>query len=116
MNNSDPTDVGGPAGQPCGRPAAAARAGLPSVKITGRHLERLAIVYVRQSSPQQVLEHRESRARQYALADQAVALGWPKERVLLIDDDQGQSGKSATHRVGFQRLLAEVTLNHVGLV
>ena len=78
-------------------------------------MERLAIVYVRQSTPQQVLEDRESRERQYALADYATALGWPKERVLLIDEDQGQSGKSAEHRDGFHRLLAEGTMDHVGL-
>ena len=90
--------------------------GVRSSKIRARHLERLAIVYVRQSSPQQVLEHRESKARQYALADYAVALGWSTPRVLVIDEDQGQSGKSAADRGGFQRLLAEVTLDHVGLV
>jgi DNA invertase Pin-like site-specific DNA recombinase len=90
--------------------------GVRSSKIQPRHLERLAIVYVRQSSPQQVLQHGESKARQYALADYAVALGWPLPRVLVIDDDQGHSGKSAADRSGFQRLLAEVTLDHVGLV
>lgn len=87
-----------------------------SPKIGQSHQERIAIVYVRQSSPQQVFEHRESRARQYALADFAVVLGWSKERVLVIDEDQGQSGQSAEHRAGFQRLLMEVTLNHVGIV
>lgn len=85
-------------------------------KIQPRHLDRLAIVYVRQSSPQQVLQHGESKARQYALADYAVTLGWPAPRVLVIDDDQGRSGKSAADRCGFQRLLTEVTLDHVGLV
>ena len=85
-------------------------------KIVDRHHERLAIVYVRQSSPHQVLEHRESRARQYALVDHAVDLGWPKDRVLVIDEDQGQSGKTADHRTGFQRLLAEVGMDHVGTV
>jgi DNA invertase Pin-like site-specific DNA recombinase len=89
---------------------------LRSSKILDRHLERLAVVYVRQSSPQQVFHHRESRERQYALADHAVALGWPRERVVVIDDDQGQSGKSAEQRSGFHRLLAEVTMEHVGLV
>ena len=88
----------------------------PGTKIRDRHLDRLAIVYVRQSSPQQVLDHRESRERQYALAETAVALGWTKERIQTIDEDQGQSGKSATSRLGFQRLLAEVTMDHVGLV
>jgi len=80
------------------------------------HLAKLAVVYVRQSSPHQVLEHRESRERQYALADHAVVLGWPKDRVLVIDEDQGQSGKTADDRPGFQRLIAEVTMSHVGLV
>ena len=85
-------------------------------KIGPEHLHKVATVYVRQSSPHQVVEHRESRARQYALVDLAQALGWPAERVLLIDDDQGQSGTRADNRSGFQRLLAEVTLDHVGIV
>src|SRR5438477_12618955 len=89
---------------------------LRSGKIQDKHLEGLAVVYVRQSSPQQVLDHQESRARQYALADHAVALGWPKDRVLVIDEDQGQSGRTTHDRPGFQRLVAEVTLGHVGLV
>jgi DNA invertase Pin-like site-specific DNA recombinase len=87
-----------------------------SPKIQERHLELLAIVYVRQSTQQQVAEHQESRARQYDLAGHAVALGWAAERVVVIDEDQGQSGRSAEHRTGFQRLLAEVTMEHVGLV
>ncbi len=87
-----------------------------SSKIGEEHGRKLAVVYVRQSSPQQVVENRESRARQYALADLAQALGWPRERVLLIDEDQGQSGTRAENRSGFQRLLAEVTLDHVGLI
>ncbi len=89
---------------------------LRSSKIQDRHLERLAIVYVRQSSPQQVIEHRESRARQYALADYAVTLGWPPSQVLVIDEDQGRSGRTAELRQGFQRLLAELMMDHVGLV
>jgi DNA invertase Pin-like site-specific DNA recombinase len=88
----------------------------PSSKIRDRHWERLAIVYIRQSSPHQVSENRESRERQYALAKFAQQLGWPAERVLIIDEDQGISGKSAANRNGFQRLLTEVSLNHVGLV
>jgi DNA invertase Pin-like site-specific DNA recombinase len=87
-----------------------------SSKVLPAHLEKLAIVYVRQSSPRQVLEHRESTARQYAFADQAVVYGWTRERVLTIDDDQGKSGRTAEGRSGFQRLIAEVTLNHVGMV
>jgi hypothetical protein len=71
---------------------------LRSAKIQSDHLEKLAIVYVRQSSPQQVLENRESTARQYALAQYAEFLGLPSERVLVIDEDQGQSGKTAENR------------------
>ena len=100
-------------------PALAARPATPaygSDKIRPHHLDRLAVVYVRQSSPQQVLEHRESAALQYGLAERAADLGWPAERVLVIDEDQGQSGRSAADRLGFQRLLAEVGLSHVGLV
>ena len=87
-----------------------------SSKIGDRHLDRLAIVYVRQSTPQQVLENRESRQRQYALAQFAQRLGWPAERVVIIDEDQGHGGKLADHRSGFQRLMTEVSLNHVGIV
>jgi DNA invertase Pin-like site-specific DNA recombinase len=87
-----------------------------SPKVLPGHLEKLAIVYVRQSSPTQVLEHRESTARQYGLADQAVVFGWPRERVLIIDEDLGKSGRTAEGRSGFQRLISEVTLNHVGMV
>jgi DNA invertase Pin-like site-specific DNA recombinase len=91
--------------------------GLRSVsKIRDPHLNRLAMVYVRQSSPQQVLENRESRERQYALAQFAQRLGWPAERVVVVDEDQGQSGRSAENRSGFQRLMTEVSLNHVGIV
>jgi DNA invertase Pin-like site-specific DNA recombinase len=89
---------------------------VPSSKVLSSHLEKLAVVYVRQSSPQQVLENRESTARQYAFADHAVLLGWPRERVLIIDDDLGKSGRTTEGRSGFQRLVTEVTLNHVGLV
>lgn len=89
---------------------------LRSSKVQDQHLGKLAVVYVRQSSPHQVQEHRESRELQYAFAEYAVALGWPKDRVLVIDDDQGQSGRTAEDRAGFQRLVAEVTMGHVGLV
>ena len=87
-----------------------------SSKILVTHLDRQAVVYVRQSSAQQVLENRESTARQYRLADHAVALGWSPERVVVIDDDLGKSGRTTEGRDGFQRLVREVTLNHVGLV
>jgi len=85
-------------------------------KIRPEHRDRLAVVYVRQSSPQQVLEHRESTALQYALRQRAIEWAWPGERVLVIDEDQGRSGSTAEGRLGFQRLLAEVGLDHVGLV
>jgi DNA invertase Pin-like site-specific DNA recombinase len=97
-------------------PGGVAKVRLTSSKICDSHLDKLAIVYVRQSSPQQVLENRESTARQYALADYAQVLGWPAERVVVIDEDQGQSGTRADNRSGYQRLLAEVTLDHVGIV
>lgn len=85
-------------------------------KLHDYHLRRLAVVYVRQSHPQQVVEHVESTARQYALVERASTWGWPRERVLVIDEDQGQSGQSMVTRLGFQRLLAEVSLDHVGLI
>ena len=87
-----------------------------SSKIHNIHLDRVALVYIRQSTPQQVLENRESRERQYALAQFAERLGWPPDRVIIIDDDQGMSGKAANDRSGFQRLMTEVSLNHVGMV
>lgn len=89
---------------------------LRSDKITDEHLQQLAIVYVRQSTRQQVLEHRESAARQYALADRAAALGWPIAAVEVIDEDQGRSGSSAEGRSGFQRLLSEVSSDRVGII
>ena len=89
---------------------------LRSEKITDQHWQRLAIVYVRQSTQQQVLEHRESTARQYALVDRAAALGWSPTAVVVIDEDQGCSGSSAEGRHGFQRLLSEVSSDRVGLI
>jgi DNA invertase Pin-like site-specific DNA recombinase len=85
-------------------------------KISSRHLDRLAVVYVRQSTMQQVLDHQTSTQLQYGLVHRAVALGWPEKRVVVIDDDLGQSGTSVEGRQGFQRLVAEVGLDHVGLV
>ncbi len=87
-----------------------------SPKIRGRHLDRLAVVYVRQSTPQQVTEHRESADLQYQLRRRAIDLGWSEARVMVIDDDQGLSGQSIDNRPGFQRLLAEVSLGRVGIV
>jgi DNA invertase Pin-like site-specific DNA recombinase len=93
-----------------------ARNPLTSAKLKPWHLDRTALVYVRQSTPQQVIEHQESTARQYALADRAVSLGWSRSQVCVIDDDLGKSGQSIEGRPGFQRLLAEVALDRVGLV
>jgi DNA invertase Pin-like site-specific DNA recombinase len=89
----------------------------PSVnKVTAEHRRRHAYLYVRQSSLQQVHDHRESTARQYDLKRRAQALGWPLEQIVVVDDDLGLSGASAAERKGFQRLVAEVALGRVGLV
>ena len=93
-------------------PAGVLRAG----KRAPTHHHRLAVVCVRQSTVQQVLDHQESTRLQYGLAARAQDLGWAAERVVVIDDDLGQSGASAEARVGFQRLVSEVSLDHVGLV
>jgi DNA invertase Pin-like site-specific DNA recombinase len=85
-------------------------------KVSPGHLHRDAYLYVRQSTLRQVVENTESTQRQYALRERAIALGWPIERVLVIDCDQGQSGASAADREGFQRLVAEVGLGHAGIV
>ncbi|MGH7634473.1 MAG: recombinase family protein, partial [Gemmatimonadaceae bacterium] len=85
-------------------------------KITASHLGRAAYVYVRQSTLHQVMENTESTTRQYALRERAVALGWPVERVIVIDSDLGQSGASAADRAGFQRLVTEVSLGRAGIV
>ena len=85
-------------------------------KIQARHLRRHAYLYVRQSSMRQVMEHQESTKRQYALRQRAVALGWRQEQLIVVDDDQGQSGASAIDRAGFQRLVTEVGLGRAGIV
>lgn len=85
-------------------------------KVTALHLSRDAYLYVRQSSLRQVQEHGESTQRQYALRERALALGWPTERIVVIDCDLGQSGASTDGRAGFQQLVAEVGLARAGLV
>jgi DNA invertase Pin-like site-specific DNA recombinase len=87
-----------------------------SHKVTERHRERLAIVYVRQSTARQVLRHREPTQLQCGLVERATDLGWPRAQVLVIDNDLGLSGTSAERRPGFQRLLGEVALDRVGLI
>jgi DNA invertase Pin-like site-specific DNA recombinase len=90
--------------------------GGPQQKIRPEHLDRAAIVYVRQSSRQQVLEHSESTRLQYALADRAVALGWARSQVTVIDDDLGVSAATPDSRKGFARLVTEVTMGRAGVV
>ena len=89
---------------------------MTTTKIQSTHQERIAFVYVRQSTPLQVIENRESTERQYRLRDRAIELGWPPSQVEVIDEDQGRSGSTATHRTGFQRLATEVSLGKVGIV
>lgn len=85
-------------------------------KVTASHLKRNAYLYVRQSTLRQVFENTESTHRQYGLRQHAVALGWPVERIIVIDSDLGQSGASAVDREGFQRLVADVGLGKAGIV
>jgi len=85
-------------------------------KINAKHLNRTAYLYVRQSTVRQVFENTESTKRQYGLRQRAVALGWPQERIEVIDTDLGQSGSSAVDRQGFQKLVAEVGLGRAGIV
>ncbi|UQA91342.1 recombinase family protein [Streptomyces halobius] len=88
----------------------------PAAKVTAAHLARDAYLYIRQSSLKQVLNNTESTVRQYGLKERAIALGWPADRIHVIDTDQGQSGASAADREGFQRLVTEVGMGHAGIV
>ena len=87
-----------------------------SPKVQSHHLQRDAYLYIRQSSMRQVVENIESTKRQYALRARAIALGWPNDRVIVIDCDQGESGASAAWREGFRRLVTEVGLGRAGIV
>jgi DNA invertase Pin-like site-specific DNA recombinase len=98
---------------PSSRPATLSS---PPDRITAAHLKRAAYLYVRQSTLRQVFENTESTQRQYALRQRAVALGWPLERIIVIDVDQGHSGARAADRAGFQRLVAEVGMGQAGIV
>ena len=95
---------------------AARPGGVMPEKIRREHRDRLAIVYVRQSTVQQVERHQESTRLQYALTERAQSFGWARETVVVIDDDLGRSATTVEGRLGFQRLVAEVGLGHVGLV
>jgi DNA invertase Pin-like site-specific DNA recombinase len=88
----------------------------PDSKVTAAHLKRTAYLYIRQSTLRQVFENTESTKRQYALRQRALALGWPAERIEVIDCDQGQSGASTAEREGFQKLVAEVGMGRAGIV
>jgi DNA invertase Pin-like site-specific DNA recombinase len=87
-----------------------------SNKIENGHLEQLAFVYVRQSDPQQVRRHRESTDLQYQLVQLAMQLGWPQDRVVVIDEDLGITARHIEGRAGFQRLMTEVGLDHAGII
>jgi DNA invertase Pin-like site-specific DNA recombinase len=89
---------------------------MPELKVAAQHLERDAYLYIRQSTPRQVLENTESTQRQYALRDRAVALGWPLERIHVLDCDLGKSGSQSAGRDGFQKRVSEVALGKAGLV
>jgi len=89
---------------------------MPDLKVTQKHLEHDAYLYIRQSTPRQVLENTESTQRQYALRDRAVSLGWPLERIHVLDCDLGKSGSQSAGRDGFQKLVSEVALGKAGLV
>ena len=85
-------------------------------KVRATHLSRDAYLYVRQSTLHQVFENTESTQRQYALRQQAIVLGWPTDRIFVIDTDLGVSGASAADRAGFQKLVTEVGMGRVGIV
>jgi DNA invertase Pin-like site-specific DNA recombinase len=87
-----------------------------SQKVTPGQLKRDAYLYIRQSTLRQVMQNTESTQRQYALRQRAVALGWPADRIIVIDSDLGQSGAAPGERAGFQRLVAEVGMGRAGMV
>jgi DNA invertase Pin-like site-specific DNA recombinase len=89
---------------------------MPELKVTEQHLKQDAYLYIRQSTPRQVLENTESTQRQYALRERALALGWPLDRVHILDCDLGKSGSQSGGRDGFQQLVSEVALGKAGLV
>src|SRR5919108_1510826 len=84
--------------------------------IPPQHLARQAVIYIRQSTPHQALSHQESLRLQYALTERARALGWAAEAIDVIDTDVGHSAASAQHREGFNTLVGQVTLGHVGII
>src|ERR1041385_3555066 len=85
-------------------------------KVRAEHLDRPALGDIRQSTLMQVHEHQQSTERQYALVELAKKLGWDAARIEVLDEDMGQSGTSAAHRAGFQRLAADISLGKVGAI
>ena len=85
-------------------------------RVTTAHRAKLAYIYVRQSSVSQVRHHQESTQLQYRLVERAAGLGWPGERIQVIDEDLGKSGAGSVERHGFQKLIAEIGLGNAGLV
>ena len=84
--------------------------------ITSLHRSRQAYVYVRQSTQHQVIHHQESQKRQRNLVERAVELGWPRERVVLVDEDLGQSAATSQDRLGFQKMVTQAALGQVGII
>jgi DNA invertase Pin-like site-specific DNA recombinase len=89
---------------------------MPEQKVTNAHLERDAYLYIRQSTPRQVLENVESTQRQYALRERAAGLGWPVEHIHVIDCDLGKTASQSAGRDGFQQLVSEVALGKAGII
>ena len=87
-----------------------------SLKIAPTHLERQAVIYIRQSTTKQVRLNTESQRNQRALVERALALGWAQGRIVVLDADLGQSGASTTGRDDFTQLAADVALGHVGII
>jgi DNA invertase Pin-like site-specific DNA recombinase len=98
------------------RPVLGAALLLSADKISSSHRSRDAYVYIRQSTPAQIIQYTESLARQYELRERAVALGWPGHQVVVIDADLGRSGANTAGRLGFKELVADVGLGKVGIV
>src|SRR6266571_1861657 len=84
--------------------------------VSPQHIERKALIYIRQSTPHQVLSNQESLRLQYALQQRALELGWRAEDIEIIDADLGLTATSAAHRAGFQQVVARVTLGQVGII
>lgn len=87
-----------------------------TTKIQPTHRQRLAIIYLRQSTPHQLEHNRESTERQYALVDRALELGWSRAQISLVDDDLGISADGIADRGGFSNMTVQVALGQVGII